>query len=74
MVYSRYVQADRPLAQPVEGDAPGMMWYDTDIQIWSSYPGLAAQTWYLTTDGRIAITGGNQCLDEGDNGESVFPA
>jgi hypothetical protein len=42
----------------------------TDVQTWTSYPGLAAQTWYLTADGRIAITGGNQCLDEGANGES----
>jgi hypothetical protein len=42
----------------------------TDVQTWTSYPGLAAQTWYLTIDGRIAITGGNQCLDEGANGES----
>jgi hypothetical protein len=39
-------------------------------QTWTSYPGLAAQIWYLTTDGRIAITGGTQCLDEGANGES----
>jgi hypothetical protein len=38
------------------------------IQTWQSYPGLSAQTWYLTADGRIAITGGNQCLDEGTNG------
>jgi hypothetical protein len=41
-------------------------------QTWTSYPGLAAQIWYLTTDGRIAITGGTQCLDEGANGESPF--
>jgi hypothetical protein len=47
---------------------------DTDVQTWTSYPGLAAQTWYLTTDGRIAITGGNQCLDEGANGEFSFPS
>jgi hypothetical protein len=47
-----------------------MTW--TNIQTWTSYPGLAAQTWYLTTDGRIAITGGNQCLDEGANGEFPF--
>lgn len=25
-------------------------------------------SWFLTGDQRIAITGGNQCLDEGDNG------
>jgi hypothetical protein len=46
----------------------------TDVQTWTSYPGLAAQTWYLTADGRIAITGGNQCLDEGANGEFPFPS
>ncbi|KAK6903420.1 hypothetical protein I203_106923 [Kwoniella mangroviensis CBS 8507] len=37
------------------------------VKIWESYPGLFQQTWYLTDDYRIAITGGNQCLDEGDN-------
>jgi len=40
-------------------------------QTWQSYPGLFQQTWYLTADGRIAITGGNQCLDEGTNGMSL---
>ena len=48
-----------------------MTGHDADVQTWTSYPGLAAQTWYLTTDGRIAITGGTQCLDEGANGESL---
>ena len=42
------------------------------IQTWTSYPGLSQQTWYLTADGRIAITGGTQCLDEGTNGVSSF--
>jgi hypothetical protein len=28
--------------------------------------------WYLTDDQRIAITGGNQCLDEGDNGIQTY--
>ncbi|WWC59784.1 uncharacterized protein I303_102346 [Kwoniella dejecticola CBS 10117] len=37
------------------------------VKIWQSYPGVFQQTWYLTDDHRIAITGGNQCLDEGDN-------
>ncbi|WWD06444.1 hypothetical protein V865_004534 [Kwoniella europaea PYCC6329] len=34
------------------------------IKIWQSYPGISQQTWYLTDDDRIAITGGSQCLDE----------
>ena len=42
------------------------------MKTWQSYPGLSAQTWYLTADGRIAITGGNQCLDEGTNGMFLF--
>lgn len=41
-------------------------------QIWDSYPGLFQQTWYLTDDKRIAITGGDQCLDEGDNGIQTY--
>lgn len=28
--------------------------------------------WYLTGDNRIAITGGDQCLDEGDNGVQTY--
>lgn len=41
-------------------------------KVWQSYPGLTQQTWYLTDDNRIAITGGNQCLDEGDNGPQTY--
>ncbi|OCF33770.1 hypothetical protein I316_04482 [Kwoniella heveanensis BCC8398] len=37
------------------------------VKMWTSYPGLFQQTWYLTDDYRIAITGGDQCLDQGDN-------
>ncbi|WRT64498.1 uncharacterized protein IL334_001430 [Kwoniella shivajii] len=37
------------------------------LKLWQSYPGLFQQTWYLTDDRRIAITGGNQCLDQGNN-------
>ncbi|OCF33769.1 hypothetical protein I316_04481 [Kwoniella heveanensis BCC8398] len=37
------------------------------LKTWQSYPGLFQQTWYLTDDRRIAITGGNQCLDQGNN-------
>jgi hypothetical protein len=41
-----------------------------DRQVWTSYPGAAAQTWYSTGDGRIALAGGEQCIDVGDNGGS----
>ncbi|KAK4688940.1 hypothetical protein P7C73_g1169, partial [Tremellales sp. Uapishka_1] len=41
-------------------------------KLWTSYPGLTQQTWYLTADNRIAITGGNQCLDEGDDGPQTY--
>lgn len=41
-------------------------------KVWTSYPGLAQQTWFLTGDNRIAITNGNQCLDEGDNGPQTY--
>jgi len=41
-------------------------------KVWTSYPGLEQQTWYLTDDNRIAITGGNQCLDEGDSGPQTY--
>lgn len=42
------------------------------LKVWTSYPGLYQQTWFLTGDNRIAITGGNQCLDEGDNGIQTY--
>ncbi|ORY27665.1 hypothetical protein BCR39DRAFT_537800 [Naematelia encephala] len=42
------------------------------LKVWTSYPGLYQQTWYLTTDNRIAITGGDQCLDEGTNGLQTY--
>nr|XP_031860805.1 uncharacterized protein CI109_003849 [Kwoniella shandongensis]KAA5527877.1 hypothetical protein CI109_003849 [Kwoniella shandongensis] len=42
------------------------------LKIWTSYPGLFQQTWYLTNDDRIAITGGNQCLDQGDDGPQTY--
>jgi hypothetical protein len=45
---------------------------EASTQIWTSYPGLYQQTWYLTGDNRIAITGGNQCLDEGTNGIQTY--
>nr|ODO04104.1 hypothetical protein L204_00459 [Cryptococcus depauperatus CBS 7855] len=51
----------------------GTGWDNNEIvKIWQSYPGLFQQTWYLTDDWRIAITGGNQCLDEGDNGPQTY--
>ncbi|KAK6905226.1 hypothetical protein I203_106046 [Kwoniella mangroviensis CBS 8507] len=39
------------------------------VKLWTSYPGLYQQTWYLTDDARIAITGGTQCLDQGSDQE-----
>jgi len=42
------------------------------LKVWTSYPSLYQQTWYLTRDNRIAITGGDQCLDEGDNGIQTY--
>jgi hypothetical protein len=41
-------------------------------KVWQSYPGSQQQTWYLTADNRIAVTGGNQCLDQGDNGPQTY--
>ena len=41
-------------------------------KVWQSYPGSPQQTWFLTTDNRIAVTGGNQCLDQGDNGPQTY--
>ncbi|WWD21760.1 hypothetical protein CI109_106247 [Kwoniella shandongensis] len=42
------------------------------VKVWQSYPGLFQQTWYLTDDDRIAITGGNQCLDEDYDGPQTY--
>lgn len=42
------------------------------LKVWTSYPGLMQQTWYLTNDNRIAIMGGDQCLDEGNNGVQTY--
>lgn len=33
---------------------------------------LIGSRWYLTLDNRIAITGGDQCLDEGNNGIQTY--
>ncbi|KZO90825.1 carbohydrate-binding module family 13 protein [Calocera viscosa TUFC12733] len=41
-------------------------------KIWTYYPGLTQQQWYYTDDNRIAITGGNQCLDEGPTGPQTY--
>ena len=41
-------------------------------KVWQSYPGSQQQTWFLTADNRIAVTGGNQCLDQGDNGPQTY--
>jgi hypothetical protein len=32
-------------------------------KVYTCYPGTAAQHWYFTGDKRLAITGGDQCLD-----------
>jgi hypothetical protein len=32
-------------------------------KVYTCYPGLSQQHWFLTGDNRIAITGGDQCLD-----------
>ncbi|WVN91065.1 uncharacterized protein L203_106312 [Cryptococcus depauperatus CBS 7841] len=42
------------------------------LKLWTPYPGLFQQTWYLTDDNRIAITGGNQCLDEAEGGPQTY--
>nr|XP_018266701.1 uncharacterized protein I303_00676 [Kwoniella dejecticola CBS 10117]OBR88859.1 hypothetical protein I303_00676 [Kwoniella dejecticola CBS 10117] len=42
-----------------------------EVKLWTSYPGLFQQTWYFTTDNRIAITGGDQCLDQGNDEEGT---
>ncbi|WRT64500.1 uncharacterized protein IL334_001432 [Kwoniella shivajii] len=42
------------------------------VKLGNSAPGSFAQTWYLTTDDRIAITGGTQCLDEGINAPQTY--
>ncbi|WVQ72192.1 hypothetical protein IAR50_001738 [Cryptococcus sp. DSM 104548] len=42
------------------------------VKLWTSYPGLFQQTWFYTDDQRIAITGGNQCLDEGNLGPQTY--
>lgn len=41
-------------------------------KIYTCISGVAAQDWYYTNDNRIAITGGNQCLDLGSNGPQTY--
>jgi len=36
---------------------------NVEMKVWTCYPGLSNQQWYYTSDNRIAITGGTQCLD-----------
>jgi hypothetical protein len=45
---------------------------DADSQVWSSFPLSTQQTWSITDDNRIAQTGGNQCLDQGENGPQTY--
>jgi len=40
-------------------------------KIWTCYPGVYQQTWYYTDDNRIAINGGNQCLDFASGSSNV---
>ncbi|WVQ94570.1 hypothetical protein IAU59_001650 [Kwoniella sp. CBS 9459] len=41
------------------------------LTVEESSPGAFQQTWYLTDDNRIAITGGTQCLDQGNTAEGT---
>jgi hypothetical protein len=41
----------------------------TPLKIWSCIAGNANQAFYLTDDDHIAVTGGNGCLDIGNNGQ-----
>jgi hypothetical protein len=43
-----------------------------DKQLWTSYPDSAAQTWYFTDDGRIALKDSDQCVDMGEDGTSSY--
>jgi hypothetical protein len=45
---------------------------NNSAKVWQSYPGSTQQTWFLTADNRIAVAGGNQCLDQGDNGPQTY--
>ncbi|OCF43414.1 hypothetical protein I317_02714 [Kwoniella heveanensis CBS 569] len=42
-----------------------------DLTVQKSTPGAFQQTWYLTDDGRMAITNGVQCLDQGNDTEGT---
>ncbi|WWD00902.1 hypothetical protein V866_007840 [Kwoniella sp. B9012] len=41
------------------------------VQLATSWPGTFQQTWYWTDDNRLAITGGVQCLDQGNEAEGT---
>ena len=41
-------------------------------KVWQSYSGSQQQTWSLTSDNHIAVTGGNQCLDMGPSGPQTY--
>ncbi|ORX35169.1 hypothetical protein BD324DRAFT_121509 [Kockovaella imperatae] len=60
------------LPEPLALDAGSTPGNFGSLKVWTSYPGLYQQTWFLTGDNRIAITGGDQCLDEGDNGIQTY--
>ncbi|WVQ71189.1 hypothetical protein IAR50_000714 [Cryptococcus sp. DSM 104548] len=42
------------------------------FKIWTSYPGIDAQSWYYTDDNHIAVLGGTQCIQETINGPRSF--
>lgn len=40
------------------------------LKLWQNYPGLFQQTFWYTADLRIAIYNGDQCLDDGEGGQT----
>ncbi|WRT66824.1 uncharacterized protein IL334_003787 [Kwoniella shivajii] len=42
-----------------------------EIKIWTSYPGIYQQTWFVGENGQIKIADGNQCLDQGNDIEGT---
>ncbi|TYJ54932.1 hypothetical protein B9479_004344 [Cryptococcus floricola] len=42
------------------------------FKIWTSYPGIDAQSWYYTDDNHIAVLGGTQCIQETISGPRSF--
>ncbi|ORX33254.1 ricin B lectin domain-containing protein [Kockovaella imperatae] len=40
------------------------------LHLWQPYENLFQQTWWYTTDNRIAIYNGDQCIDDGNGGQT----